>query len=505
MTDQAPQKKEEGGGAPAWVMTFADLMSLLMCFFVLLLSFAEMDLQKFKQIAGSMKMAFGVQRDIKVKQPPKGTSVIAREFSPGRPTPTPMIEIRQNTIDENKQTLEFTDAITDRKNADSTQDGEQNDGSETAPVQKHSEDHPSSEDLLESGQDGQLKELADMAREMQDEVRQLGEKIEIKLPGENTGLDQIAKLAAGIEDQAAELMQADKDADKGESPDKDKDKDKDKHPDVAQEPDNEETQADARKLLQALAPEIRKGMVSVETQGNRIVLRIKEKGSFPSGSSELKGDFMPVISKLRDSLETIEGKVVVAGHTDNVPIKTRRFRSNWELSSSRAVTVVHELLQNSGLELKRFAVEGHGEAHPIVPNDTPENRALNRRVELTIIQGEADDSISEMSSSDTDPAMDDGPAPESDPGEPGTEPLADSATATETGDPDFQPIPDIIGTVIEDPFAGVKDTGAEAPPAEQAAEATDDVTIDVGHLREKLKSISDRLKGKTDEAEIKNE
>ena len=72
-------------GLPAYMGTFADLMSLLMCFFVLLLSFSEMDVIKFKQIAGSLKLAFGVQREVEADSIPMGTSVIAQEFSPGRP------------------------------------------------------------------------------------------------------------------------------------------------------------------------------------------------------------------------------------------------------------------------------------------------------------------------------------------------------------------------------------------------------------------------------------
>lgn len=73
-------------GLPLWMGTFADLMSLLMCFFVLLLSFSEMDVLKFKQIAGSMKFAFGVQNRLEVKDIPKGTSIIAQEFRPGAPS-----------------------------------------------------------------------------------------------------------------------------------------------------------------------------------------------------------------------------------------------------------------------------------------------------------------------------------------------------------------------------------------------------------------------------------
>lgn len=93
-------------GAPAWMATFSDLMSLLMCFFVLLLSFSEMDVLKFKQLAGAMREAFGVQMQIKVEDIPKGTSIIAQEFSPGRPEPTPLNEVRQMTINNDMNTLD---------------------------------------------------------------------------------------------------------------------------------------------------------------------------------------------------------------------------------------------------------------------------------------------------------------------------------------------------------------------------------------------------------------
>jgi chemotaxis protein MotB len=90
----------------AWVMTFADLMSLLMCFFVLLLSFSEMEAMKFKRLAGELRNAFGVQTIINASDPPKGTSVIARHFSPSIPEPTPINEIRQKTSDITKSSLE---------------------------------------------------------------------------------------------------------------------------------------------------------------------------------------------------------------------------------------------------------------------------------------------------------------------------------------------------------------------------------------------------------------
>ena len=98
-------------GAPAWLATFADLMSLLMCFFVLLLSFSEMDLQKFKQVAGSMDKAFGIQRDIKADSIPRGTSIIAQEFSPGVPQPAAIKVMKQQTDDDTNEELKRDSAL----------------------------------------------------------------------------------------------------------------------------------------------------------------------------------------------------------------------------------------------------------------------------------------------------------------------------------------------------------------------------------------------------------
>lgn len=315
MNDQAPQKKQDAG-APAWVMTFADLMSLLMCFFVLLLSFSEMDLQKYKQVAGSMKNAFGVQREIKTMEMPKGTSVIAREFSPGRPSPTPLNVIRQNSIDDYKQTLEFTDVTTKKEDGDDDQSGTEGEGTIEQPIRRPTE----AEQLR------QLKEL-------------------------------------GLDDELLENYSQEMDTDP-------------------------QTAEDAQRLLRALEMEVRKGLIEIGTEGRKILVRIREKGSFPSGSDQFRVDFLPAIVKLRNELKTIPGKIRIAGHTDNVPINTLRFRSNWELSASRSVTVAHELLKNEEIERHRLVVEGHGDAVPLAPNDTAENRAMNRRVELTIVQGE---------------------------------------------------------------------------------------------------------------------
>ena len=373
MSDEAPPKKEEGGGSPAWVMTFADLMSLLMCFFVLLLSFSEMDLQKFKQIAGSMKNAFGIQREIKTDQAPKGTSIIAQEFTSGRPTPTLVKEIRQNTIDESKQTLEFTDAMTEKEKKESIDAAEDNDGSGADAIQRHQK-----QEIVEESINEDTFEVNTTENVGQGDNEKEGKQDQHDGKSDAERLAELEEAMANIDTKKA-------------------------IEDKLKEKQEEKTVTDAHKLLKTLEPEIAQGLIAIKTQGNRILLRINEKGSFPSGSSIVKESFLPVLNKIRKSLTDIQGRIIVAGHTDNIPIKTARFRSNWELSSSRAVTVVHELLALDAIPQERFVIEGHGDAHPLVNNDSPKNRALNRRVELVIVQGEEDDELNEISADSTNP------------------------------------------------------------------------------------------------------
>lgn len=133
-----------------------------------------------------------------------------------------------------------------------------------------------------------------------------------------------------------------------------------------------------------LAKEIQQGTVQVEIKNSAVVMRFPERVAFTSGSDELNNSFDPAISNLIKVLTRLKGVVTISGHTDNRPIDTFRFRSNWELSTARAVSVLHALLSKSDLESGRFTVQGHADTHPIIDNDTAVNRAENRRVEISI-------------------------------------------------------------------------------------------------------------------------
>ena len=93
---------------------------------------------------------------------------------------------------------------------------------------------------------------------------------------------------------------------------------------------------------------------------------------------------------LSDVIKKSKGDVIVAGHTDNIPLGRRWFLigSNWELSAARATSVVHHFLNYTDIPPDRMAVQGYGDSRPLVPNDSPENRAKNRRVEITLVLGE---------------------------------------------------------------------------------------------------------------------
>ena len=279
-------------GLPPWMGTFADLMSLLMCFFALLLSFATIDAVRFKKMAESMKDAFGVQREVPANEIVMGVSVIKQEWSPTVAEQAVITEIRQETSEVQQQHLKMHDGESDAEQ-----------------------------------QQQQLSEQAKQELERQAAIEAAKEAIQRDLA-----------------EQLADLQEA-------------------------------------------LEVEVEQGLVTLEREENKIVIRIQEKGSFASGSARLDPGFHEVMDRISAVLAEKPGKITVTGHTDNIPINTGRFRSNWELSSARAVTVLHSMLRNRDIAEDRIVVQGLADTKPLVDNDSPQNRAKNRRVEMTLSRG----------------------------------------------------------------------------------------------------------------------
>lgn len=230
---EAPPRKKVTSGSPGWMVTYADLMSLLLCLFILILSFAKVDSKVFRKAAGPINQAFGVS-----KTP---SDMVA--------PPTPNI-ITLNPFKTDPRTQE-----------------------------------------------------------------------------ENRIILQIKKM---------------------------------------------------------MAKEILASMIDMEVKDNVVIIRFPGSAAFPSGTADLANEFLPTLAKIGEVLKGAKGRVVISGHTDDVPINTDRFRSNWDLSAARAVSVAHYLLNTEGINPQRVTVQGAADSQPLVPNLNPENRARNRRVEIAL-------------------------------------------------------------------------------------------------------------------------
>lgn len=235
MSDNDPGFTEEiEEGAPSWMVTFGDLMSLLLCFFVLLLSFSEMDRNKYRIVSGSMKNAFGIQRKKPIFESPKGQKMIAKEFDQA----IVLVKV-QDVID---------------------------------PIQQ----------------------------ELEDEFEEFKTSVEIEV-------------------------------------------------------DEEE-----------------------------VTIRMMGEATFDTGQAKLRKEFLPLLLKIGEVLAKTRGEIIIAGHTDNVPLIGGRFRSNLGLSMARAGSVAEYLLKSTSIDPQKLSTMGFGEYRPLASNDTAEGRRKNRRVEIIV-------------------------------------------------------------------------------------------------------------------------
>ena len=281
-------EEESEASGDGWLVTYGDLMSLLLCFFVLSLSMAEVDIIRYKQLADTMSVAFGVQTELELESIPKGTSVVSTKFRPGIPEDTIVDVVQQETRDQTRNSLRI--------------------GNPDSPDQK-----------------------------------------------EKDVLDEVITY-----DEMMQLIQ--------------------------------ETELDAEMLRRLLRTEIEQGQIDVETTNRTILIRIREKGSFDSGSALLNTAFVGVIDKIAGALTQIEGKIAVEGHTDNVPINTFAYPSNWDLSAARSVAVVRRILDIAPLAPTRVTASGFADTRPQSVNSSADGRAQNRRVEIVVKQPMNNDS-----------------------------------------------------------------------------------------------------------------
>lgn len=378
--DTAPEEEQEEEecpkcppvGAPAWMATFADMATLLMAFFVLILSFAEFNVPKFKQISGSLKNAFGVQRVIPIVEQPKGTTVLSLNFSPS-PAPSLTQDMTQQTTDTTKPDLEVQTK---------TNEGEGEDGS--------------ADDIL--------KALEDAIARGDIEVETLGENVVVNFTASDSSeqnmpqllretLDALEKakdaggnsdqgvLFGGLEEKLEQLLAATEAAEQQQNQAAQAANDASN----AAAESSQKAQLAEDELKVALRQEIGQGLVDVQREEDKVIITVGSGGAFASGSAELTDAAIDIMNKIAGASSDSKGMIKVSGHTDNVPlIFGSAYRDNWDLAAARSASVVQALQDTGVINGQRLEAISYGEEKPIDSNDTEDGRRKNRRIEIEI-------------------------------------------------------------------------------------------------------------------------
>ena len=354
------EKKEECEpcevGAPAWMATFADMATLLMAFFVLILSFASVNVPKFEQIAGSLSLAFGVARIIPKVSIPMAETIVASDFTPSEAAPTVIPDVTQSVEDS---TLEFV---------------KQQTKTEPNPADVQADYQQALEALANEIEQGQV-EVKIQGQEIVVELRDASSTDEAGAMGLTPGgriAQETLEVAKAVTDLQRQLNTAV--AVKRQTPGEQN-----------AEGTSDEASSKFETIKMALSEQISQGLAEVELDGDQVIIRLGQQDSFASGSADLQTGFTQTLTDVGNAVSSTGGMVRVEGHTDNIPVAfSERFRSNWDLSSARSAAVANFLLDNSNLEAGRVTITGLADSDPIADNDTAAGRAQNRRIEVIV-------------------------------------------------------------------------------------------------------------------------
>ena len=355
-------------GAPAWMATFADMATLLMAFFVLILSFAEFNVPKFKQISGSLKNAFGVQKIVPIVEQPKGTTVLSLNFSPS-PAKSVTNEMTQQTTETDKPEIE-----TQTKTKDSDGSGEKQ--SDAEDLVKALEEAVARGDIqVETLGENVVVNFTPTESEQKDLPQLLQKTLNaIEKAKAATGKAEQDVLFGGIEGQLAELASMASAAAKSTKEQAEAKAESDKKAQIAED-----------ELKVALRQEIGQGLADVQREEDKVIITVGAGGAFASGSANLTPAAIKIMDRIASVNASGNSTIKVSGHTDDVPlIFGSNYRDNWDLAAARSASVVQAFAENGTISEDRLEAISYGESRPIEPNETPDGRAKNRRIEIEI-------------------------------------------------------------------------------------------------------------------------
>ncbi|MBK93714.1 MAG: flagellar motor protein MotB [Rickettsiales bacterium] len=366
-------------GAPAWMATFADMATLLMAFFVLILSFAEFNVPKFKQISGSMKNAFGIQRVIPVVEQPKGTTLLSLNFSPN-PTPAITENLKQQTTETDQPEVELKIKTQDAIKGE----GENKEAKELAENLKDAiargdiEIEVLGENVVVNFTplDSEEKELPNLLKETLDAIESVRAA---------SGRSETDVLLGGLEKKLAMLAAASNKAGKNDAESENGNKSGQSELEQSKREEAKKAEVAEDTLKVALKQEIGEGLVNVDRQEDKVIITVGSGGAFKSGSAELTSKAREIMAKIAEQNKKGNSEILVMGHTDNVPLTFgSNYRDNWDLAAARSASVVQQLSSSDNLDPKRMRAISYGETRPITSNKTAQGRAKNRRIEIEI-------------------------------------------------------------------------------------------------------------------------
>ena len=368
-------------GAPAWMATFADMATLLMAFFVLILSFAEFNVPKFKQISGSLKNAFGIQRVIPVVEQPKGTTVLSLNFSPS-PAPSVTNNLKQQTSEAEQKNLDLKSEIDEGDSAKSNS----KETLEAKELSKEIINEISSEEVkVETVNDKVLVSINTESKSSEEVSKLIQKTIDaVETARENTGATDTDVLIGGIDKDIKSMASA--------SIENKSLKDQVNQLESKNSEDEKNTQEKTKKaefsedqLRVALKQEIGQGLAEVQREKDRVIVTVGSAGAFNSGSAKLTKQARAIMKKIATVSAKGAGQVNVSGHTDDVPlIFGGQYRDNWDLAAARASSVVQELSKANTIPSEKLKAISFGETKPLEQNDTRQGREKNRRIEIEI-------------------------------------------------------------------------------------------------------------------------
>ena len=344
-------------GSPAWMATFADMATLLMAFFVLILSFAHVNVPKYKEVSGSMRSRFGVQVLVPIVEAPTADNIVATQYrqQATEPTAANVLE-EQRSREEQPQDEELDtddgvgESITNAREIEEVLREEIAEGRVEVSVEDGTvviealEQNELTQDTGKISQDTilLLSKISDIQSDTDSLVRVEGSQF-VSSGQSNVDQSEFGGASQRAEDQLEQIRSN-------------------------------------------LSEEITQGLAEVFRDGESIIIRLTDQSGFESGSANLRTDFTSLLDSVGDSLAGASGLIQIEGHTDNVAMSFgNRYRNNWDLSSARAASVADYLQDGGSIAPGSMVIKGFADTRPIASNDTATGRSENRRIEVVVL------------------------------------------------------------------------------------------------------------------------